>query len=75
MLPLVVMSLPTMEQRATYVRAFVWAMPERVQQVGCTAWGGLAGCARYRQSKYGCSQLAAFLPGWPWHGSRGPLFF
>ena len=45
------------------------------QQVGCTAWGGLAGCARYRQSKYGCSQLAAFLPGWPWHGSRGPLFF
>ena len=31
------MSLPTMEQRATYVRAFVWAMPERVQQVGCTA--------------------------------------
>ena len=27
MLPLVVQSLPTLGQRATYVRAFLWAMP------------------------------------------------
>jgi hypothetical protein len=33
-LPAVVQALPTLAQRATYVRAFVWAMPERAQQIG-----------------------------------------
>ena len=34
MLPLVVQSLPMLSQRVTYIRAFLWAMPERCQQVG-----------------------------------------
>lgn len=33
-LPLVVQSLPMIGQRATYIRAFLWAMPERCQQFG-----------------------------------------
>ncbi|PSC70111.1 C4-dicarboxylate ABC transporter [Micractinium conductrix] len=32
--PLVVQALPMMGQRATYVRCFLWAMPERCQQFG-----------------------------------------
>lgn len=42
-LPLVVQSLPTLGQRATYLRAFLWAMPERCQQarVPCAAAGAL----------------------------------
>lgn len=37
-LPLVVQSLPMLSQRATYIRAFIWAMPERCQQVGGVVW-------------------------------------
>lgn len=33
-LPLVVQALPMLSQRATYIRAFIWAMPERCQQFG-----------------------------------------
>ena len=33
-LPLVVQSLPMLAQRATYIRAFLIAMPERAQQIG-----------------------------------------
>lgn len=50
-LPLVVQSLPMLSQRATYVRAFLWAMPERCQQFGVMVrrCGGVAhlhgGCA------------------------------
>lgn len=33
-LPLVVQSLPMLSQRVTYIRAFLWAMPERCQQFG-----------------------------------------
>ena len=33
-LPAVVQALPTQAQRVTYVRAFLWAMPERCQQIG-----------------------------------------
>lgn len=38
-LPLVVQALPMLSQRATYIRAFIWAMPERCQQVGVAANG------------------------------------
>lgn len=41
-LPLVVQWLPMISQRATYIRAFLWAMPERCQQV---AGGGALGVA------------------------------
>jgi len=33
-LPAIVQSLPMHSQRVTFVRAFVWAMPERCQQIG-----------------------------------------
>ena len=33
-LPAIVQSLPMHGQRVTFVRAFVWAMPERCQQIG-----------------------------------------
>lgn len=33
-IPLVVQHLPMLGQRLTYIRAFLWAMPERCQQVG-----------------------------------------
>jgi hypothetical protein len=33
-LPAVVTWLPTLGERATYVRAFTWAMSERAQQMG-----------------------------------------
>ena len=35
-MPLVVQALPMQSQRVTYIRAFLWAMPERCQQVGTT---------------------------------------
>ena len=33
-LPLVVQALPMLAQRATYIRSFMWGMPERSQQLG-----------------------------------------
>lgn len=47
-LPLVVQHLPMMEQRATYVRAFIWAMPERCQQFGVMLALGLDPVTWYR---------------------------
>lgn len=33
-MPAVVMNLPLYSQKLTYIRAFLWAMPERCQQIG-----------------------------------------
>lgn len=33
-IPLVLQHLPMLGQRLTYIRAFLWAMPERCQQIG-----------------------------------------
>lgn len=47
-LPAVVAALPMQSQRLTYLRAFLWAMPERAQQIGTMVALGVDPVTWYR---------------------------
>lgn len=50
-LPAVVQNLPMHAQRVTYIRAFIWAMPERCQQFGVMIALGVDPVVWYRLKK------------------------
>lgn len=50
-LPAIVQHLPMHEQRVTYIRAFLWAMPERCQQIGTMVALGVDPVTWYRLRK------------------------
>jgi len=50
-LPAVVQHLPMHAQRVTYIRAFLWAMPERCQQIGTMVALGVDPVTWYRLRK------------------------
>ncbi|KAL4537156.1 hypothetical protein Ndes2526B_g04932 [Nannochloris sp. 'desiccata'] len=47
-IPIVVQNLPMQAQRLTYIRAFLWAMPERCQQIGTMVALGVDSVTWYR---------------------------
>jgi tellurite resistance protein len=47
-IPVVVQNLPMQGQRLTYIRAFLWAMPERCQQIGTMVALGVDPVTWYR---------------------------
>jgi len=47
-IPVVVQNLPMQAQRLTYIRAFLWAMPERCQQIGTMVALGVDSVLWYR---------------------------
>ena len=47
-IPVVVQNLPMQAQRLTYIRAFLWAMPERCQQIGTMVALGVDPVTWYR---------------------------
>ncbi len=50
-IPLVLQHLPMFGQRLTYIRAFLWAMPERCQQIGLMVALGSDPVSWYRLRK------------------------
>ena len=62
-IPAVVQNLPMQGQRVTYIRAFLWAMPERCQQIGVMVALGVDPVLWYRLRH----QLPEIIP----RGERG----
>jgi hypothetical protein len=62
-IPTVVQHLPMLSQRLTYLRAFLWAMPERCQQIGLMVALGVDPVTWYNIRKH----MAELIP----RGERG----